>query len=154
MSVAASQLCVAINNNGRPCRNHTRRSYKCWQHLRRDDGLRIKTSGIPGAGMGLFTARPIQRRGRVVEYEGEDMTMSEVDARYPGAGLYVYCKNDTQCRDARVSTSGPARFANDGITRRLNNARMVSGSYDLRAKKRIPAGKEILWDYGPTYWQK
>lgn len=154
MSILVSQRCVALNNNGLPCRNRTRRAHKCWQHLKRDEGLRIKTSDVPGAGLGLFATRQIRHRGHVVEYEGEDMTRKAVDARYPGPALYVYCKNNVQCRDARMTTSGPARFANDGIIRRRNNARMVPGTYNLRAKKSIAAGKEILWDYGPTYWQR
>ena len=152
MSINNSQICEAINNNGNSCRNRTRRGHYCWQHLRRDQQLRIKTSNIPNAGLGLFTTEDIKRNQRITEYLGEDLTRSEVERRYPGkAALYVYCKSKNICRDARDSNSSEARFANDGRTDYTNNTYLRPRSYILRAKKNIKKGDEILWSYGDEY---
>ena len=56
-SVKECDRCQAQTKSGNQCRNRTCKSDRCWQHLKRDDGLRIKSSQVPGGGMGLWTTR-------------------------------------------------------------------------------------------------
>ena len=53
MSEKVCERCTATAKNGSRCRNRTCRGDKCWQHLKRDSGLRVRPSQIQGAGMGL-----------------------------------------------------------------------------------------------------
>ena len=50
-----SMRCTSQTQNGKRCKNRTRKSHKCWIHLGKEDNLRIKPSTIPNAGLGLFS---------------------------------------------------------------------------------------------------
>ena len=49
MSEKVCERCTATAKNGSRCRNRTCRGDKCWQHLKRDSGLRVRPSQIQGA---------------------------------------------------------------------------------------------------------
>lgn len=159
-SVKECQRCVSTSAaSGQRCKNRTCKAKRCWQHLKRDKGLRIKQSTIPGAGLGLFATKRIPRNTRIVAYEGEQLSRDQVEERYPGntIGEYTLCgSNAVGCKDGRKTNSGAARFANDSRgTSKTNNARFNrAGQLSLRTTNNRPvqAGAEILVSYGPEYW--
>ena len=68
------ERCTATAKSGNRCRNRTCRGTVCWQHLKRDSGLRVKQSQIAAAGMGLWTTRrfkPNEKIGKYFKYTGD-----------------------------------------------------------------------------------
>ena len=122
-SVKECQRCTGTTKSGARCRKRTCRGTLCWQHLKKQEGLRVKKSTIPGAGLGLFAAKPFAKGKQVAPYVGEKMTKAQVDKRYKGkTAEYVLCQNKKKCVDARKTNAGAARFANDGKGKK-NNAK-------------------------------
>lgn len=60
-----SERCEYIKQNGERCRLRTRRSFLCWHHQSKQDGVRIKKSGIPNAGLGLFADKNLKKNDKV-----------------------------------------------------------------------------------------
>ena len=160
------QRCSANNKMGHQCARRTCKiADVCWQHLRSDYHLQVKQSGIPGAGLGLFTTQDIKvpRGGqpkRIIQYSRENqymhrMTKAEIDERYGnGIGVYVWCKNDRECYDAKSTMSTNARRANACDRprhRRQCNAKINRNGW-LVAIKNMKKGQEIFVSYGPDYW--
>jgi SET domain-containing protein len=119
--------------------------------------LVVKTSTIPGAGLGLFTDVAIEKGTRIVEYKGRITTWKEV--KNDSTNMYLYTINPRHVIDARRTKKALARYANDakGITRIkgiTNNCVYVNDGLHayIEAVKNIPAGAEILVDYGKPYW--
>lgn len=123
-----------------------------------EDQLFIKRSTLPGAGKGLFTKKFIPKGSRILEYKGRVTAWKDVNHR-DGSNMYIYYVKRNHVIDAAPYKASLARYANDarGLTRVkgiTNNA--VYAEEGLRvfieAKKDIPAGSEILVDYGKEYW--
>ncbi len=124
-----------------------------------DAHLVVKKSIIPGAGKGLFTKVDILKGTRITEYKGKVMTWKEVEKSVDDHIGYVFWFSNSYVIDAWQTKKGVAHFANDakGITRVegvVNNS-----EYDTEknrcyivATRDIPAGSEILVDYGREYW--
>ncbi len=120
--------------------------------------LEVKNSVLPGAGKGLFAKELIPKGSRIVEYKGKVTTWKEVDDE-DGNNVYIYYVKRHHVIDARRHTSVLARYANDargiqrikGIT---NNAEYVEVGLRvyIESSKDIPAGGEILVEYGKEYW--
>jgi len=120
--------------------------------------LRVKRSALPGAGQGLFTTKPIPKGTRIAEYKGRISTWKEVDHK-EGSNPYIFYVRRNHVIDARPYKKVKARFANDArglrkITGLVNNAAYVEDGLRvfIEAKRDIPAGAEILVDYGREYW--
>ena len=120
--------------------------------------LYTATSTIKNAGLGLFTKSFIPKGTLIVEYKGKMKTWKEILAGR-GFNAYVYYLTRNHVIDARPVKSGLARFANDanGISKtkglRNNSSYTVSKKrVYIEAVKNIPAGSEILVDYGHEYW--
>ncbi len=118
--------------------------------------LRVRHSGLPGAGKGLFTTKFIPKNTRIVEYKGRIVTWKEVDHEDNGN---IYFVNRRHVIDARPYKKALARYANDarGITKVkgiLNNAEYIEDGLKvyIQSTKDIPAGSEIFVDYGKGYW--
>ena len=105
MSEKVCERCTATAKNGSRCRNRTCRGDKCWQHLKRDSGLRVRPSQIQGAGMGLWTTRRFKPNEKIGKYTGEWLTPAQLEERYPGntRGEYVLCPNSGYCMDGETS---------------------------------------------------
>ncbi|MDR3713383.1 MAG: SET domain-containing protein [Puia sp.] len=123
-----------------------------------EKSLIIKKSTIPGAGNGLFAGTFIPKGSRIVEYKGKICTWKEVD-HDEGRNGYIYYVKRYHVIDARYHENEMARYANDaqGLTRvkgiRNNCEYNIEGlRVFIDAKKDIPAGAEILVDYGREYW--
>jgi SET domain-containing protein len=120
--------------------------------------LFIKTSSIPYAGKGLFTRKPIPKGTRIIEYKGRMSTWKEVDHQSWTNG-YIFYIDRNHVVNAATYKKALGRFANDarGLYRvkgLKNNAEYVpEGSrVYIDATRDIPAGAEILVDYGKEYW--
>jgi uncharacterized protein len=120
--------------------------------------LRIKKSMLPHAGKGLFTTKPIKRGTRIVEYKGRITTWKEVNHE-KGSNPYIFYVKRHHVIDAKPFKKAKARFANDAkglkkIKGLVNNAAYVEDGLRvfIEAKRDIPAGAEILVDYGKEYW--
>jgi len=120
--------------------------------------VEVKESMLPAAGKGLFAKEFIPKGSRIVEYKGTITTWKEVDSNDGDNGYIYYIKRD-HVIDASRHTGALARYANDarglqrvkGIT---NNSEYVEdgGKVFIESRKDIPAGAEILVEYGKDYW--
>ena len=120
--------------------------------------LKVKKSGLPGSGKGLFTKIDIPKGTIIVEYKGRVSTWKEANHR-DGANPYLYYINRNIVIDAAAHKQHLARYANDakGLTRQKglrNNAEYLErdGKVFIKASRNIPAGSEILVGYGREYW--
>lgn len=121
--------------------------------------LRVKTSTLPGAGKGLFTTQFIAKGTRIVEYWGKITTWKEV-AHDEGSNGYIFYVKRYHVIDARFFPKSIARYANDarGLEKikgiRNNSEYEIEGlRVYIDAIRDIPAGSEILVDYGREYWR-
>jgi len=119
--------------------------------------LVVKDSTIPGAGLGLFTTIDIAKGTWIIEYKGRITTWKEVE--YDSTNMYLYTVNPKHVIDARRTLKSLGRYANDakGLTRIkgiTNNCVYVNDGLRVYVEsiKKIPAGSEILVDYGKAYW--
>ena len=153
MSVYTSQQCTANTKKGERCRLRTARGKRCWHHLKKDDQLRVKTSKVPHAGLGLYTTKRIRKGRSIAKYTGEKMSRAAVDKRYGKKRAdYVLCRGK-KCIDARRSNSSVARFVNDSRgTKRKNNTKLTQ-SFTVKATRNITKGSELLAGYGRDYWK-
>jgi len=118
----------------------------------------VKRSSLPNAGKGLFAKEFIPKGTRIVEYKGEITTWKEVEHNDGGNG-YIYYVKRNHVIDASRTTDALARYANDarGLARvkgLANNAEYTEDGLKvfIESTKDIPAGAEILVDYGKEYW--
>jgi SET domain-containing protein len=122
--------------------------------------LIVKRSTIPNSGKGLFTKKFIPKGTRIVEYKGKRTTWKDVNID-EGRNGYIYYINRNHVIDAMPFPKYLGRYANDaqGLTKVKginNNCRYVADMDTMRvyieAVKNIPAGAEILVQYGKEYW--
>lgn len=121
--------------------------------------LYVKKSTIPNAGKGLFTKKFIPKGTRILEYKGVISTWKDVKDE-DGRNGYIFYVKRSHVINALPTPKALARYANDanGLTRvpgLKNNCDYETE--DVRAFivsiKDIPAGSEILVDYGKDYWK-
>lgn len=124
--------------------------------------LYVAESQIPGAGLGLYTRSDIPAGALIVEYAGEVLTIEQCRKRY-GDDLpyapYLYFVSYKKCIDSRDTPEALARYANDAngyvkVKGLKNNAEFINKKKVpyIIATRDIPAGSEILVDYGEDYW--
>ncbi len=120
--------------------------------------LYIRASSIPYSGKGLFTKKLIPKGSRIVEYKGRLSTWKEVNHRKWANG-YIFYIDRNHVVDASTFKKASGRYANDarGLTRikgLTNNAEYIAEGFNvyIDATRDIPAGSEILVDYGKEYW--
>lgn len=120
--------------------------------------VEVKASVLPGAGKGLFAKELIKKGTRIVEYKGKITTWKEVDDN-DGNNGYIYYVKRNHVIDASRHTGALARYANDarGLKRVKginNNAEYTEEGLKvyIESVKDIPAGAEILVEYGKEYW--
>lgn len=136
----------------------TSKTKKCWQHLEKEDHLRIKKSSIPRAGDGLYTTVRRKKGERITTYDGQVVVNPPAD--WGGAYVLQLKKHPPTFVDAKRTDSAPGRYSNN--CRRgqcVNNAHMrptlqrgVQGS--IKATRPIAAGKEVYTAYGRSYWNQ
>jgi hypothetical protein len=161
--VTPTQRCAANTNGGQQCAQRTAVAHLCWNHLRRDLGLRVQQSQV--AGRGLFAAWPqgLPANHRV-PYTG-DLIATEGGLR---GGPYVLETRRGQGIDAARRNAGLGRWVNDprgavdedGKPRKHNcefvlhtpagGGQRVAAVRTLRP---IVRGEELLVRYGSEYWR-
>lgn len=121
--------------------------------------LFIKKSTIPNAGKGLFTKKAIPKGTRIVEYLGRRSTWKDVKDE-DGRNGYIFYINRNNVIDAQNNVKAFARYANDArglvkVKGIVNNSDYVVDGLKayIESTKDIPAGGEILVDYGKDYWK-
>ena len=161
-----TQRCSANTNAGAQCAQRTAVAHLCWNHLQRDMGVRVKPSSVPGAGRGLFAARPAGLpAGHKVPYTGDAMELDGDGAR--GGPFVLQTRNDSGI-DAARRNSGLGRWINDpkGATDGQGRARQANCEFVLftprgerervaavRTLRPVPNGEELLVRYGRDYWR-
>jgi len=168
MSSATIRECARCNSQtsgGRRCkRTSCKWGPKCWSHSRRDLGLTIKKSKIPGAGLGLFALRDFGPNELIGVYNGK--LVSNAVANKDDTGYAVEYTKKKQMEGAGTQT-GLARYANNcpRAQRLAGRCPGDQNSYfavDTKAKKvrlrvhkkgEIKKGQEILASYGAEYWK-
>jgi len=120
--------------------------------------LKVKKSGLPGAGKGLFTTGFIPEGSRITEYKGKIKSWKEAKNEGGANNYYLYV-NRNHVIDAKPRKKALARYANDasGATRvkgvRNNSIYATDGlKVYIEAARDIPPGEEILVGYGKEYW--
>ena len=119
-------------------------------------GLTIRRSLIEGAGRGLFATKGFKKNSKITPYEGEHLTLTQLNDRYgldAAAPYALKITNNLYIDSALVRTVGA--YANAG-TKKTQNARLSTNRGAkkawLVAIRYIGKGEEILIDYGDTYW--
>ena len=149
--------CTADKATGGQCTGITKKGQYCWVHLRTVEGLRIKKSNVPGAGLGLFAAKAYTQGALICKYTGDRIIADFRDNDEIGGPYYLERKLD-EATDAARTDCGPGRYANDPRgTNYVANAKFAPNHkhrhMGLRATKHIRTGEEILVPYGPAYWR-
>jgi SET domain-containing protein len=121
--------------------------------------LVVKKSTIPNSGKGLFTKKFIPKGTRIVEYKGKITSWRDVKDE-DGKNGYIFYVNRNHVINALPVKTALARYANDArglvrITGVTNNCDYITDGKKayIESKKDIPAGSEILVDYGTDYWK-
>ena len=137
--------------------NHGRSSLHLHVMTLKPQYLEVKTSQLPGAGLGLFTKVFIPSGSLVVEYKGVVTTWEAVKNEIDND--YIYYISSRHVINARPTPKAHARYANDakGITRveGLNNNctfKKLDGRVFIKARMDILPGSEIFVSYGKQYW--
>ena len=107
--------------------------------------IKVKRSS---AGLGLFADEDMPKGACIIEYVGRDITGPE---EYTSRSKYLFGVNARKTIDGQAR-SNTARYINHSC--RPNAEPEVSkGRVFIFAKRKIPAGEEICYDYGKEYWQ-
>lgn len=119
-----------------------------------EENFEIKTSSVPGIGLGLFTKHDIYPGDTIGYYQGKVLTDKQAESDKYIDSLYLLWI----CKDHWIY--GEGKYAN--YTRYINhsnkpNARLVTSyrwkTARFEAKKKIPAGSEVFFNYGDEYWE-
>lgn len=121
--------------------------------------LFVRKSTIPNSGKGLFTRKFIPKGTRIVEYKGRISSWKDVKDE-DGKNGYIFYVTRNHVINALPVKSALARYANDarGLVRikgTTNNCDYITDGKKayIESKRDIPAGAEILVDYGNDYWK-
>ena len=104
----------------------------------------------PIQGVGAFALQDIPKGTRLIEYTGERITHAEADRRYDDEVMrrhhtFLFILNSRTILDAAVG-GNEARYLNHSCDPNCE-AIIERGHIWLDAKKRIPAGTELVYDY-------
>lgn len=101
-----------------------------------------------GTGLGLFATRTIAKGERLIEYVGELISNDELQ----GNGKYFFGLDKEWSIDGSAR-SNLARYVNHSC--RPNADALISGRRIwLWARKKLKAGEEITFNYGPEYFDQ
>lgn len=105
--------------------------------------LEVKKSS---AGLGLFAGQDIKKGTKIIEYIGEKITAEEANKR---GGKYLFELNSRWTIDG-ASRKNTARYINHACDPNCE-AEIKNGKIFIFAKKNIPTGEELTYDYGEEY---
>ena len=101
-------------------------------------------------GLGLFTNTPFKKGDLIIEYTGEKITTGEADIR---GGQYLFELNDTYTIDGK-DRNNQARYINHSCA--PNCYPEIDENEEhifIYAKKSMPPGTELAYDYGKEFWK-
>lgn len=156
MSIVVTQRCAAMTGKRwakepRRCKHDTSRGIYCWQHLKEKEGLRVKKSTVPGAGLGLFVTKPRKKGERITEYSGKRVVSR--DPNY--GGPYVLETSNYHFIDAsKTNVDGLGRYINHQPERKANTKFVVHrGKANMDTTKAVKKDKELFVPYGEEYFK-
>jgi SET domain-containing protein len=100
----------------------------------------------PIAGRGLFTAQPIARGTRIIQYTGEKITKGESDKRLSQGNVYIFQLNDRYDIDGKVLRN-KARYINHSCDPNCV-VQLTSRTIWIVARRDITVGEELTYNYG------
>jgi len=135
----------------------------CWQHSQKKFPFKIKDSGLPNAGKGLFTTTVIKKNELIHKkagyYGGKRMTQAAFDATNSTYGVRLSGNQgvidgaSTQSSLLRRSnTKKQGQGSNNAKLVRINRRGAIPERVGAKATVRIPAGREVFTRYGAGYW--
>ena len=150
-----SHRCTSNAATGNQCRARTAVGQYCWNHLKKNAGLRVKKSEAPNGGMGLFAARALPK-GHRIDYTGDRIATDGMQ----GGTYFLELSNSTSI-DAARTNAGEGRWINDprGTDKTANchfNVYTPPGRPRIgcvRTLRPIELGEELLIHYGAAYWR-
>ncbi|MFN3403997.1 MAG: SET domain-containing protein [Cytophagaceae bacterium] len=126
----------------------------CNHHTKLTTGFYVAKSNIKGAGLGLFSARHIDKGVMILEYTGERLSHKEFEEKYneDGYGSYCITLNKSTVIDACKTSAGIARYIcdcyNSGMTPNVKYE-STGRRIEITTIKKIKPGDELLGNYGP-----
>ena len=94
--------------------------------------------------VGVYTAAPIRKGTRIIEYDGPRITAEEADRRYEGAArTYLYGFGDGKIV---IDGEGMAAYMNHSCDPNCEVDEIKDRVW-IFALRDIAAGEELLWDY-------
>lgn len=122
--------------------------------------LEIRESTIPGAGNGVFATKKLKKGTKLGFYSGKMLTKEEHKKMSAEQAAYVVTlhwkrkvngKREYIIIDGNVS-GNKLKMLNDGVhSGGVANVYMDDGGF-MSTTQDVEAGEELLWDYGPNYW--
>jgi hypothetical protein len=133
------------------------------------DGLEVRTSTIPNAGLGLFANRPFAAQSDITAYQGQSIDHSvAVKRRREGADSHIVkggpsafhspCIDGIPAKDLKIGMGGGSA-CNHQDQKRCNAELVFRQEADgrevtvVRAKRGVAVGEEIFVNYGRDYWK-
>ena len=113
-----------------------------------NDWMELRRSPIHG--LGAFARTDIPKGTKIIEYVGEKIGNREADRRYDDAAMkrhhtFLFILNDRTCVDAAFG-GNESRFLNHSCAPNCESI-ITRGHIWIEAKKHIPAGIELVYDY-------
>lgn len=116
-------------------------------YSQRKPAFEVRGSAIHG--FGVFAARSIGKGERIIEYQGERISVEEANLRYDDAGdnphVVLFTVDDDTLIDGAVN-SNEARFINHSCTPNAQ-AEMHRKRVYIVALRNIAKGEELTYDY-------
>ncbi len=151
--------CAYKKSDGQQCQLNTCRQFPyCWVHLRVVDGLQVKPSTVPGAGLGLFfvgnkRTDHVKARNPISCYSAKN-----VDTNASGTSDYIVKVGRSKFMNSEDKLNYVGRYINHSADPNVeisgtHNIRERMGRFvlNIRTKKRVNKGDELFLDYGPNF---
>lgn len=133
--------------------------------LKIGEGLYVKKSTLPEAGLGLFVSSPIRKNQMFTRYEGKLIDNKEaLQLRQQNKASHIktlaHGFNHIDGIQVPLIGCGGGSFANDGRNKKINNATYIrifnkkeaKDEIYLKALRDIQIDEEVFVSYGKNYW--
>jgi hypothetical protein len=151
-----TQRCTSDTKRGGHCKARTTIGQYCWVHLAQHEGLRVRTSTIPGVGRGLFASADIKKGATIARYSGDLVEITDEYDETKGSSYVLEINSELLVCAARTN-AGVGRWANDARNSdNSDNAKFVCDQVakkaTIRATRDIEKGDEIFVPYSDEFW--
>ena len=154
--VMPTQRCTAETKKGGHCKAKTAIGQYCWIHLQQIEGLRVRTSTVPGIGKGLFAMKFIAKGSKIAEYSGDLFEITDEYDETKGSKYVLEINSELLVCAARTN-AGVGRWANDARqTAESDNAYFSCDQSakraSIKASRDIQSDEEIFVPYSDEFW--